>query len=244
MNPHSSNVDGHPGEQRRNARGAAAQQVELAQNHGGGAREATSGFPHSNDKGSRATVMNRSSSVSLPCSRGRLRGSPSSRIWPCDRNSTRSHTSSTSYMLWEVHSTPRVAGAREIANAGADVRRWRDRATRSARPAAAAADDSASPWPGRRASARPRRARRPWCRGIVPDRTAPAAPRCARVRCLHAVDHAEDAQVLLDGQVSRQRRVDGGEVGARKRLRSGAPRDRCLRSGCCPRSARARRGSC
>ena len=50
--------------------------------------------------------MNSSSRLSLPCSAGKVRGSPSSRILPRERNSTRSQTSSTSYMLCEVHSTP------------------------------------------------------------------------------------------------------------------------------------------
>ena len=36
------------------------------------------------------------------------------------------------------------------------------------------------------------------------------------VSVAHAVEHAEEAQVLRDGQVARQRRIDGGEVRARR----------------------------
>ena len=34
-----------------------------------------------------------------------------------------------------------------------------------------------------------------------------------------AIDHAEDAQVLLDGEIAGQRAVDGGEIGLRHRAR-------------------------
>ena len=34
----------------------------------------------------------------------------------------------------------------------------------------------------------------------------------------HGIEHAEDAQVLRDGEIARQRRVDRGEVGAAQRL--------------------------
>ena len=45
----------------------------------------------------------------MPCCAGSARGSPSNRIFPCDRNSTRSQTSSTSYMLWDVHKIPQFS---------------------------------------------------------------------------------------------------------------------------------------
>jgi len=60
----------------------------------------------SKERGSRATVIKSSSSVFLPYSRGKIFGSPSSRILPCDKKRTRSQIASTSYMLCEVHSTP------------------------------------------------------------------------------------------------------------------------------------------
>ena len=59
----------------------------------------------SSESGSRATAMNSSSSVLLPCSPGSVFGLPSSSTRPCERNSTRSHTTSTSYMLCDVHNT-------------------------------------------------------------------------------------------------------------------------------------------
>ena len=42
----------------------------------------------------------------------------------------------------------------------------------------------------------------------------------------HAIDQAEDAQVVIDGQIAGQRSVNGGEVGVLQRLRTGA----CARS--------------
>ena len=95
-----------------------------------------------------------------PCSAGNVFGSPSSRMRPCERNSTRSHTCSTSYMLCDVHSTPPRPCSANRADAGADVLRGRgiERRCRLVQQQQAAAR-SASPSPGTRASALPTTAR-------------------------------------------------------------------------------------
>lgn len=66
-------------------------------------------------RGSRASAMNSSSRDVLPCSRGSVLGFPSSKSLPRERNSTRSQTSSTSCILWEVQRMPpdpRIANSR------------------------------------------------------------------------------------------------------------------------------------
>src|SRR3546814_13259208 len=69
------------------------------------------GAPASNASGSRATLMNSSSSDATPCSAGSRRGSPCSNTRPCETNSTRSQTASTSYMLCEVQRMPQTGRA-------------------------------------------------------------------------------------------------------------------------------------
>src|SRR5574338_489201 len=101
------NVHCLPGKQRHHPRGAAPQQIKQAKKNGGDAAQARRhDCQSSKDSGSRATATKRSSKVSFPYSAGKVVGSPSSRILPCERNKTRPQTSETSYMLCEVHSTP------------------------------------------------------------------------------------------------------------------------------------------
>ncbi len=173
--------------------------------------------------------MNSSSSVALPCSRGSVRGLPSSRIFPCERNSTRSHTSS--HLVHVVRGPEHAARAwvSEVADSRADLPRRRGierggglveqqqlrrfsmalaRATRVCSP-----EDSTPHFVSRNLT-------RSNCVQQLLD---------AGRECLHAVDEAEDTQVLLHGQVAGQRRVDGGEVGALQRLGSGASRGPCPR---------------
>src|SRR3546814_8758167 len=78
----------------------------VAQQDAGDVTDVHVGAPASNASGSRATLMNSSSSDATPCSAGSRRGSPCSNTRPCETNSTRSQTASTSYMLCEVQRMP------------------------------------------------------------------------------------------------------------------------------------------
>ena len=149
-------------------------------------------------------------------SRGSVFGSPSSTILPCERNSTRSQTASTSYMLWLVHSTPQCPLSTNSA-IPARMSRAVDGIDRGGR---LVEQQQARAVQHRLGEAEPRLlARRQHARlglaeaGEVEGREQRSI-RSAQVA--HGVDHAEDAQVLLDGQIAGQRRVDGGEVGARR----------------------------
>src|SRR5688572_25443294 len=98
-------IDHHPNEERQNPNGAALQEVKLTERNGEGPLEIHA-LSSSNVSGSRATVMKSSSRLVLPCSAGSVFGFPSRRIFPCERNKTRSQTSVTSYILCEVQRTP------------------------------------------------------------------------------------------------------------------------------------------
>src|SRR5690606_12292978 len=74
--------------------------------------------------GSRATVMNKSSSVDFPSAAGKVLGSPCSRIFPRERNSTRQHPVADLLHLIHIvrgpeHGTAVAVG--EAADAGADL---------------------------------------------------------------------------------------------------------------------------
>src|SRR5439155_4153785 len=85
-------VDGDPCEQRQHTGGAPAHEIKLPK-HNGECPVQTHFFQtRSSASGSRAMAMNSSSSVDLPCSRGNVFGSPSNKIFTCDKNSTRSQT--------------------------------------------------------------------------------------------------------------------------------------------------------
>src|SRR5450631_708945 len=99
-------VDSDPAHHGSDPHRTAAQQINLAQNDSGDGPQIHGSMPMLWLKGSRATRMNRSSKLADPCSPGRVFGFPSSSSLPCDRNSTRSQTASTSYMLCEVHKIP------------------------------------------------------------------------------------------------------------------------------------------
>src|SRR3546814_6684300 len=68
--PPEHDVDGNPREGRQHARRAAAQQVVVAQQDAGDVTDVHVGAPASNASGSRATLMNSSSSDATPCSAG------------------------------------------------------------------------------------------------------------------------------------------------------------------------------
>src|ERR1700722_14204591 len=97
------NIDRHKDENGEDALRAAAVEIEHPQHDGANARSVHRLLPCS---ASCATLTNRSSRVAAPCSSGSVFGSPSSTIRPCDRNSTRSQTAWTSYMLWLPPNTP------------------------------------------------------------------------------------------------------------------------------------------
>ena len=128
-------------------------------------------------------AMNSASSESTPCSRGSVRGSPSSRM-----RAVREEQHAVADVLDLVHVVRRpedaaVAALRRCRGSrGEGPARSPDRARRSARRAAAASARSASPWRATRASARRTRARRIWCRESAGDRSGRASPRCARAR--------------------------------------------------------------
>ena len=220
-------VDGHPGEQRqRRARGSRAS------GRTGGARwRATRRGPHGHQRppsasGSRATVMNSSSSVSLPCSRGQ-----GLRVAFEQDPAVREEQHAVADLLDLVHvvrgpqhaaacPAPRTRGSSRGCRAPS-----RDRARPSARRAAAAAARLSI------ALARPTRV-------CSPDESTPhfVSRKRPRSNCsssasmrsasrLHAVEQAEDAQVLRDGQVAGQRRVHGGEVRPLERRGERSPRE-------------------
>ena len=176
---------------------------------------------------------------------GSVFGSPCSRILPRERNSTRSQTASTSYMLWLVHSTPQWPASTSVGDAGADVAGGGgvDRGGRLVEQQQPRAVEHrlGQRQPGLLAG---RQHARPWSGGSASRSNCSSSSSIRAVRSLDRVDHAEDAQVLLDGQIAGQRRVDGGEVGARPARGCGRAPGRRPRSRCAPRWARARRGSC
>src|SRR5450631_3785206 len=104
--PPQYDIDRNPTHHGSDAHRTAAQQIYLAQHDAGDGPKIHNSAPTSWLKGSRATRMNKSSKLADPCSPGRVLGFPSSSTLPCDKNSTRSHTASTSYMLCEVHKMP------------------------------------------------------------------------------------------------------------------------------------------
>jgi len=140
---------------------------------------------------------------------GQVRGFPCSTILPRDRNNTRSHTASTSYMLWLVHRTP-WSPLRAKSRCGREYRvRWKDRSMQSARRGAAAAAGSTLPWPapaglltgGEHAGLGPAK----------PDQVVGREQRIDLFREANgAIDHAENAEfcstVRLPGRGRRRRR--------------------------------------
>src|ERR1700733_3133445 len=97
------NINRHKDKNGKDALRTAAIEIEHPQHDGADAGGVHRLLPCS---ASCATLTNKSSRVAAPCSSGSVFGSPSSTIRPCDRNSTRSQTAWTSYMLWLRHHTP------------------------------------------------------------------------------------------------------------------------------------------
>ena len=164
--------------------------------------------------GSRATAMNSSSSVCLAVlAAAASRGSPSSRILP-----VRQEQHAVAHLLHLVHV---VRGPQHAARSRPANSRIRARMSRAVAGSSDAVGSSSSsrlrPVEHRLGQADARllaggQHAALACRGSAPDRTAPAAPRCARRRSAHAVDQAEDAQVLL--------RRSGCRAAARRRRRN------------------------
>src|SRR3546814_19994921 len=100
--PPEHDVDGNPREGRQHARRAAAQQVVVAQQDAGDVTDVPVGAPASNASGSRATLMNSSSSDATPCSAGSRRGSTCRNTRPCETKRPRSQTASTTDSFWGV----------------------------------------------------------------------------------------------------------------------------------------------
>ena len=124
------------------------------------------------------------------------------------------------------------AAARAVAPPGsrAPSRPCRDRARRSARPAAAAGARSAAPWPARPASAGRRTGRRWGGRGTPRDRVSPASSRIRRLGSRDAVELAVDpagsprpSAAAADRRRARRSSSGRAPGGARATMSSRAP---------------------
>ena len=227
MKPHSTMSIGHPGEHRQHPLRAAAIEVELAQ-HDRRRRGDRGSSPAPRCRGRRAAPRaprRRTGRRGWP-RRARpaaSSGSPSSSD-PAARQEQ--HPVADRLDLVHVVAGPQhaaVAAVDEAGDAGADVAGGRgiDRGGRLVE------QQQPRPVQHRLGEREPGLLARRQHAGLGPAEAGEvvgrrAAPRSAPSRSLDLVDHAEHAQVLLDGEVAGQRRVDGGEIGAGRapRLRS------------------------
>ena len=231
-------VDRHPGEHRQHARRAAAQQVELAQHDGGdaaiavhdGAAPRCSGLARHGDEQvleARLAVLARQRLRGRPPAGScRATGTARGRRPPRPRTCCGRSTARRSGRLGGEPRMParmsRAAGG--VERGGGLVEQQQARAVQHRL-------GERQPGSARRRTARPHLVSRKRSQVELSEQLLDALR-----EVLDAVDQAEDAQVLLHRQVAGQRRIDGGEVGARERPASAASRGRRPRSRCRPRS--------
>src|SRR5215475_208605 len=154
-------------------------------------------------------------------------------IFPCDRNSTRSQTSSTSYMLWDVHRTPQApcdAIRRILARISCAVAGSRDavgssRSSRCGSLSIALARHKRVCSPEERTPAFVSRKRSSSSNSSVSatrKREFELLEQCVDtlLKTGYAVDQSENAQILINREVAGKRRIHGREVGVLERLRS------------------------
>jgi len=186
----------------------------MAEHDGPDAPETLHAPAPSNVRGCCATVMNSSSNVALPCSPGSVFGLPWSRIFPCETNSTRS-----AHVLDLVHvvRSPQHA-ARALRNVGpdpaADVARHRrvERGGRFVQQQQVRAIEHRFGESRAGLFARGQHAGLHVAKGFQIKLFQQLFDSFGQI--VHSVDKSEDAQVLGDGEISWQRRIDGREIRA------------------------------